>query len=215
MKVKYKEVDIENWKRKEHYSVYRTALKCGFSLTIKLEIAPVIQFIKAKNYKLYPVMIYLIAKAVNTHAEFKMAKKGEKLIVWDRVDPVFTILHPETETFSALSTAYDDDLTVFLAQYNEIYKAYEHDLSFSPAPMPENHFNISALPWVNFEAFNLNIADFTDYFPPSFTLGKYQKVGEEVFIPLAIQVHHAVCDGIHVGKLIDTLQMACNAINNE
>lgn len=215
MEVKYKEVDIENWKRKEHYSVYRTALKCGFSLTIKLEIASVIQFIKVRNYKLYPVMIYLIAKAVNTHVEFKMAKKGEKLIVWDRVDPIFTILHPETETFSALSTAYEDDLATFLDQYNKIYEAYEHDLRFSPAPMPENHFNISALPWINFEGFNLNIADFTDYFSPSFTLGKYQKVGEEVFIPLAIQVHHAVCDGIHVAKLIDTLQMACNTINNE
>jgi chloramphenicol O-acetyltransferase type A len=29
---------------------------------------------------------------------------------------------------------------------------------------------------------------------------------------LAIQVHHAVCDGIHVGKLIDTLQEDCTTI---
>jgi chloramphenicol O-acetyltransferase type A len=31
-------------------------------------------------------------------------------------------------------------------------------------------------------------------------------------MPLAIQVHHAVCDGIHVAKLIDTLQQACTTI---
>jgi len=28
-------------------------------------------------------------------------------------------------------------------------------------------------------------------------------------MPLSIQVHHAVCDGFHVAKLIETLQENC------
>ncbi|MGE8242243.1 MAG: CatA-like O-acetyltransferase [Sphingobacterium sp.] len=31
-------------------------------------------------------------------------------------------------------------------------------------------------------------------------------------MPIAIQVHHAVCDGIHVAKLIATLEAYCKDI---
>jgi len=33
---------------------------------------------------------------------------------------------------------------------------------------------------------------------------------EKTMLPLAIQVHHAVCDGYHVGKFIETLQANIN-----
>lgn len=31
-------------------------------------------------------------------------------------------------------------------------------------------------------------------------MGKYYTQGDKVLMPLAIQVHHAVCDGFHVGR---------------
>ena len=157
-------------------------------------------------------MIYLLSKAVNTHPEFKMAMKEGELIVWDHVEPVYTVLHPETETFSALSVPCTGTLAAFIQAYETKGAAHKNSLRFFPENAPENHFNISALPWINFESFNLHIADFTDYFAPSFTMGKYQEEGNKILMPLAIQVHHAVCDGIHVAKLIDTLQEYCSTI---
>lgn len=32
-------------------------------------------------------------------------------------------------------------------------------------------------------------------------MGKYYTQGDKVLMPLAIQVHHAVCDGFHVGRM--------------
>lgn len=206
MNVGYKKINIEEWKRKEHFTAYRDAVKCGFSLTVKLDISQVVPFVKEQGYKFYPVMIYLISKAVNQHPEFKMAMKDGELIVWDYVDPVYTVLHTDTETFSALSLSHTDSLMDFIDGYNELLQKNINNRSFFPEKAPENHFNISALPWIHFDSFNLNIADFTDYFAPSFTIGKYQTEGSKILMPLAIQVHHAVCDGIHVAQLIDTLQ---------
>jgi chloramphenicol O-acetyltransferase type A len=45
-----------------------------------------------------------------------------------------------------------------------------------------------------------------NFFAPMFTLGKYDKQGKKVLLPLAVQVHHAVCDGFHVARLINELQ---------
>lgn len=208
----YQTINIEEWNRKEHFNAYRDAIKCGFSLTVKLDITQVIPFVKETGFKFYPVMIYLLSQAVNQHPAFKMSMKEGELILWDRVDPVYTVLHQDTETFSALSVPYSDSFIDFIDSYNQVLQKNENNRSFFPEQAPQNHFNISALPWIHFESFNLNIADFTDYFAPSFTFGKYQTEGSKILMPLAIQVHHAVCDGIHVAKLIDTLQQACTNI---
>lgn len=212
MNPSYQNINIEQWKRKEHFTAYRGAVKCGFSLTVKLNISHIIPFVKEQGYKFYPVMIYLLSKAVNKHSEFKMAMKDGELIVWDRIDPVYTVLHPEMETFSALSVQYTEGVADFIKTYDTKSKQYQNSQHFFPEKAPENHFNVSAIPWIHFESFNLNIADFTDYFAPSFTFGKYQMEGNNILMPLAIQVHHAVCDGIHVAKLIDTLQVYCTTI---
>ncbi len=212
MSVGHKKINIGSWERKEHFTAYRNSVKCGFSLTVKLDISEVIAFVKARGYKFYPVMIYLITKAANQHAEFKMAMKAGELIVWDYIDPVYTVLHTDTETFSALTLSHSDSLMDFIDRYNELLHKNKNNKSFFPDKAPDNHLNISSLPWIHFDSFNLNIADFTDYFAPSFTIGKYQMEGNKILMPLAIQVHHAVCDGIHVAKLIDTLQEYSNTV---
>jgi chloramphenicol O-acetyltransferase type A len=78
----------------------------------------------------------------------------------------------------------------------------------------ENIFNISMLPWVSFDGFNLNVPGFTDYFAPIFTLGKYTTHKEAILMPLSIQVHHATCDGLHVAKLLHTLQELCDTVQD-
>nr|AGY62888.1 acetyltransferase [Escherichia coli] len=41
-------------------------------------------------------------------------------------------------------------------------------------------------------------------------MGKYYTQGDKVLMPLAIQVHHAVCDGFHVGRMLNELQQYCD-----
>ena len=33
-------------------------------------------------------------------------------------------------------------------------------------------------------------------------MGRFRQEGERVLLPLAVQVHHAVCDGFHLSRLI-------------
>ena len=78
--------------------------------------------------------------------------------------------------------------------------------------IPANSFTVSMLPWATFEGFNLNLQKGYDYLKPIFTMGKYYRKKERILLPLAIQVHHAVCDGFHVCRFINELQAL---INNE
>ncbi|HBH7053376.1 TPA: type A chloramphenicol O-acetyltransferase [Morganella morganii] len=206
-------IDLNTWNRREHFDLYRQQIKCGFSLTTKLDITALRTALAETDYKFYPVMIYLISGVVNQFPEFRMAMKDNALIYWDRTEPVFTVFHKDTETFSVLFCRYCPDISEFMAGYNAVMAEYQHDTALFPqGELPENHLNISSLPWVSFDGFNLNITGKDDYFAPVFTMGKFQQEGDCVLLPVSVQVHHAVCDGFHAARFINTLQMMCNNI---
>jgi chloramphenicol O-acetyltransferase type A len=85
------------------------------------------------------------------------------------------------------------------------------DGTFEPqSEMPSNLLNVLSIPWIEFTAFNLNMP--SDYLLPILTIGKHVEREGRTFMPLAIQVHHAVCDGWHLGQAVEQVQsMADNA----
>ncbi|MEQ4673251.1 type A chloramphenicol O-acetyltransferase [Providencia vermicola] len=209
----YTRFNVEAWQRKEHYHVYNEQVNCGFSLTVKIDITSLYRFISLRDYRFYPTMIYLLSSIVNKHDEFKLSKKNNELILWDKVHPSFTIFHNQTETFSSLWCEYSDNIHIFMDNYHHQLALYKDDNKLAPQPaQAENIFYISSLPWVSFDSFNLNIANIASNFTPIFTMGKFYREGDKILLPLSIQVHHAVCDGFHVGRFVNELQMLCNQL---
>ena len=205
----FKIIDRENWSRKEYFEHYFSNVPCTYSMTTKLDITKIIESKK----KLYPAMLYYLTTIVNRHVEFRIAfNKDNELGAYDEMLPCYTIFHKDTETFSNLWTVYCKD-------YEEFYKMYENDLRqygnqkgmFGKPDVPDNCFTVSMIPWVSFEGFNLNLQKGYDYLLPIFTMGKYYEENGRILLPLAIQVHHAVCDGFHVCRFINELQELINS----
>ena len=205
----FKIIDRENWSRKEYFEHYFSNVPCTYSMTTKLDITKIIESKK----KLYPAMLYYLTTIVNRHVEFRIAfNKDNELGVYDEMLPCYTIFHKDTETFSNLWTVYCKD-------YEEFYKMYENDLRqygnqkgmFGKPDVPDNCFTVSMIPWVSFERFNLNLQKGYDYLLPIFTMGKYYEENGRILLPLAIQVHHAVCDGFHLCRFINELQELINS----
>lgn len=202
--MKFNYIDIEKWKRKQHYNYYLKNVPCTYSMTIKLDITNVIKSQK----KLYPTLLYCISKTVNKYEEFRIILDSEgKVGYFDELYPCYTIFHKENETFSNIWTEYSEDYEVFCKNYKEDMEKYGKNLDIVAKPdIPVNSFPISMLPWESFEGFNLNLQRGYEYLLPIFTLGKYYQEQDKVFIPLAIQVHHSVCDGFHLCRFIDSLR---------
>ncbi len=71
----------------------------------------------------------------------------------------------------------------------------------------------ASIPWTTFTGFNLNVYGDGTYLRPIFTFGKYFEQEGKTFIPLSVQIHHAVCDAFHVSRLIDEFQDLVNKEN--
>jgi chloramphenicol O-acetyltransferase type A len=45
---------------------------------------------------------------------------------------------------------------------------------------------------------------------PRFAWGKYRQEGDKIIMPLSVQGHHAVMDGLHAGKFYEEFQRLVN-----
>lgn len=202
--MEFKLIDRKAWKREPFFQHYFDALPCTYSMTTKLDITA----IRRSRAKLYPALLYAISSVVNRHEEFRTAIDGQgQLGVFSELHPCYTIFHPQTETFSNLWTEFAPDYGVFLERYKADQALYGDRREMEAKPgTPANTFPVSMIPWTSFDGFNLNLQKGYDYLLPIFTLGKYGESDGICCIPLAVQVHHAVCDGFHLSRFLNELQ---------
>lgn len=208
----FKPIDTNSWKRKPYFDHYFNQIRCTYSITVNIDITNVLSFKDRNKVKLYPLLIYVISKAVNKYEEFRTAinDRGE-IGVWKTLSPCYTVFHKDSESFSNIWTEWNDDLNLFLSNFEQDSKQFGQIDRIDAKPnTPANVFPISSLPWTTFTGFNLNIFADGTYLLPIFTYGKYFKDGNRYLIPLSIQVHHAVCDGFHVSRLINEIQQECS-----
>lgn len=205
--MQFHKIDRQTWARQGAYQQFMHEVPCTYSLTVQLDVTRLLAVTKAQNLKFFPCLLHAVGCVVNWHSAFRMdLNAAGELGYYDTCNPCYTVFHPETETFTNVWSAHEDDLHDFLQNYTQDMQIYQPDATQSK-PMEGNHiFYVSALPWTNFTAFHLNLQKGYDCFQPVFTLGKYITVADKTTLPLAIQVHHAVCDGYHVAKFLTDLQ---------
>lgn len=160
------------------------------------------------NKKSYPALIYMITTTVNQFPEFRISTNADgKLGYWGELIPSYTIFNKDLETFSSIWTMFNTSFSKFYNECSKDIENYSKASCLTPkSNEPLNTFNISCLPWVNFTGFNLNVYTDGAYTLPIFTIGKFNEQDKKTLIPLALQVHHSVCDGFHVSKFINSLQ---------
>ncbi len=200
-------VEMAGWPRAEHFHHYLHEVRCTYSVTVPIDVGRLREEARRRRLKEYPAQIYLLARAANRFPEFRMSLDAEgRLGYWDVVSPSYTAMRPGAETFSCVWTEYADSFQAFYPACVRDIAAYATG-AFSPKqPEPPNLFNISSVPWLDFTAFNLNVYAEGTYLLPIFTIGKYAESGGTTTMPLAIQAHHAVCDGLHLGRFVEAVR---------
>lgn len=157
--MKFNQIDIEKWNRKEYYIHYMNELCCTYSLTVNIDITNLKTVVKKMNKKIYPVQIYMIASIVNQYKEFRMdINSYGELGYWDEVNPSYTVFNKDNETFSSIWTDYSRVFSQFYDSCIADMDNYSQSTFLKPKQNePLNSFTISSLPWVNFTGFNVNV----------------------------------------------------------
>ncbi|KAA6451218.1 type A chloramphenicol O-acetyltransferase [Bacillus swezeyi] len=203
----FQTIDLEHWNRKPYFEHYMKEGKCSFSITANVNITVLLEVLRQKNIKLYPAFIYMVSRIVHSYSEFRTSfnEKGQ-LGYWDQMNPCYTIFHQEDQTFSAVWTEYSNRFSRFYHNYLKDMEQFGDKKGlWAKENIPANVFSVSSIPWVALTSFNLNLAR-SGHLLPIITNGKFFSDGKETFLPVSLQVHHAVCDGYHAGVFMNDLQ---------
>lgn len=194
--------------RHAHFRHYLDNVRCTYSLTVQIDITKLRARLKARGLKAYPAQIHLLANTVNNFPAFRMGLTDQGAPgYWEVSHPSYAIFNPKRETFCSIWTHYEPDFEGFYQACAADIARYQAADAFMPKEnVPNASFDISSVPWVDFTAFNLNVYAEGTHLAPIFTLGKYVEEGGKTLLPLALQVHHAACDGYHAGQFIDALR---------
>lgn len=199
----YKEVNEENWKRALHCQIFRNSIEPAFCVTFELDITNFLIKVKEKKLSFTMALIYAVSKCANDIEEFRYRFVDGKVVIFDRIDTAFTYLNKETELFKVVNVEMKDTLEEYVVVATE---AAINQKEYFTGPLGNDVFQFSPLPWVSYTHISHTISGKKDNATPLFDWGKYFKKDGKIILPFSVQAHHSFVDGIHIGKLADSLQ---------
>jgi chloramphenicol O-acetyltransferase type A len=204
----FQPIDLDEYARREHYAHF-LEMKLTYSVTVQIDVTVLRAAAKTRGVRAYPAQIWMLTEAAHRVPEFRMSRDSAGTLgVFDELVPLYTVLNEQTGTFSGLWTPFAANFADFARAYGETAARFA-DGSLAPqGDPPPNVLNISSIPWLEFTSLDLNLV--TDYLLPILTIGKYVERDGRTVMPLAVQVHHAVCDGWHLGQYVSQVQAVAN-----
>ena len=209
MNTQFHIIDKSTWERSIYFDYYYTQIKCKYNLNANLDITHLVEGQKARGLRFFPVMLYVIMKAVNQNKEFRMSFNEEgQLGYWEEVVPCYTLFHPENKTFTDIWSEYSADFETFyqtvvsdMAQYRNVTGVIK-----ARPGQPANYCPVSSLPWLSFTAFAQDTYSENKLLFPLIKFGKYFEANGRIQIPVSVFVSHAVAYGYHTSKLLNDMK---------
>ena len=198
-------IDVETWSRREHYKLFRTFDHPHFNMCANVDLTTFYPALKQRRISFTVGVLYVISRAANEVPEFRYRIQGEEVVEHKIVHPSVTIL-VDNDLFSFCDIDYAEGFSEFAAGATRmIAHVKEHPILRSD-PEQDDRLYMTALPWVSFTSFmhpmQLHPADSI----PRFAWGKFFKEGDKLKMPLSVQGHHALMDGLHMGRYYEKVQ---------
>ena len=200
-----RKIDLQTWPRREHYEFFNTFNHPHFNLCANVDLTRFYPFVKQYGFSITAAIIYVISRAANQIPEFRQRLREDEVIEHEVVSPSVTIL-VANDLFGFCSIDYCPDFHEFADRVARQIAATKADPTLKDPPGRDDLLFMTAIPWVAFTSFThpmrLHPADSI----PRFAWGKIFTAGEQVLMPLSAQGHHALMDGIHIGKFFALVQ---------
>jgi chloramphenicol O-acetyltransferase type A len=192
-------IDMEAWPRREHFKAFGALDHPHFGLCANVDLTAFYPFVKQRGFSPNVAIVYVLARAANAIPEFRYRIRAGKVVEHEIVHPSTTILVGE-DLFTFCTLDYLEDFSEFAARAAEQIAYVQEHPTLEDEPGRDDFLFMTAIPWVSFTTIlhplHLDPADSV----PRIAWGKFFEDDESLKMPLGVQGHHALMDGIHIGR---------------
>lgn len=199
-------LDLDTWPRRATFDFFRTFDKPYFNVCTRLDVTALVALKPRLPGGLMLAYHHLVMRLANEIEPFRYRVHGDRVQVLDVVHASVAVLcHDDSIGFAYLP--YDPDPVRFAAAAAPVVAAVQRgDLPFDPGLDQAAHLHFTTLPWIDFSSFSHARNWGREDSIPKFAFGRLQREGERWAMALSIEVHHALMDGLHVGRLVQALE---------
>ncbi len=198
-------IDIQTWPRREHFRVFRDWDYPHFSMCVNVDLTTFHPVVKQRGFSFTVGIVYVLTRAANAIPEFRYRIRPGEVVEHEIVHPSGTILADE-DLFSFCTFDYTEDFSLFAARADEQIAYMKEHPTLGNEQGRDDLLYMTAIPWVSFTSFmhplQLHPADSV----PRFAWGKFFEEGRVLKMPLSVQGHHALMDGMHMGRFYAEVQ---------
>jgi chloramphenicol O-acetyltransferase type A len=199
-------LDLTNWPRREVFEFFRTFDKPYFNICTRLDITSLLAALqKSSNVSVSLAYHYFALRAANEIEPFRYRLRDGQVIVHDVIHGGTTVLLPN-ETFTLAYFDYEPNFQKFMEQaQSSVKRVLTGEGAFRPDPR-DDRIHFTALPWISFTSFSHARNWKSEDSIPKIAFGKFVKENGKTFQPFSVEVHHALMDGLHVGRYLSRLE---------
>jgi chloramphenicol O-acetyltransferase type A len=203
-----KYIDLDNWKRKEHFMFFYRMDYPQFNICLNLDISGFLKSTKIRNLSFYYAMIHAVTTIVNRTDDFKYRIRDGKVVLHEKIHPSFTDMDKggHNDLFKLITVEWKDDICEFEKSARQASQDQSDYFGLNKLTGRDDLIYITCIPWISFTHISHTITINKNDSVPKISWGKYFKDGEKVLLPFSVQVNHALMDGSQIGQYVEKLQ---------
>ena len=203
-------VDTTSLKRAEHFRLYRAYAQPHFSVTADVDVTTLHARCAAPGGpSFFLATLFLSLQAANAVKALRLRLRGDAVWCHDVVDAGSTVLRPD-DTFTFATFPHTERFADFAAAGEAEIASRRLATGLLDGGDGDELIHYSVLPWVAFTSFT-NALPGPDESCPKIVFGRYHACGAQWLMPVSVQVHHALVDGIDVGRFFEGFQQRLDA----
>lgn len=200
-----KYLDVTTWSRRDLFEFFLSYDNPYFNICTRLDITDLLAFLRLRpDLSVSLAYHYFALRVANEIEPFRYRLRQGKVIIHEVVHGGTTVLLP-SESFTFAYFDYQEDFEKFMLDAQRSVSEALAGNSFAPTANDDTIY-FTALPWVSFTSFAHARKRIPEDSVPRIAFGKFAQENARTFLPFSVEVHHALMDGLHVGRYLNRLQ---------
>ena len=200
-------LDLNSWNRSDHYEFFRQYEQPFFGVCSSVDVSETLTYTREQHISFFLFCLYLATRAANEIEPFRFRLRHDGVLVHDQIHIGSAILYDDHETFGYCYWDFHSDFNQFYANADPLFQAARQgEHSLDPVEDRDDLIHFSTLPWIHFSSFSHARKRLPLDSIPKIVFGQHQTRKWVTTMPVSVEVHHALMDGLHVGRFMERFQ---------
>lgn len=204
-------IDQATWNRREHFVFFSAFEEPFFGVVSEVDAAQARVRAQELRISFFQVYLHAALTAVNQVENLRYRIENGQVYCYDQISASATLGRAD-HTFGFSFIPYHPTLQVFgegLAAETEAVRQ-STGLRLSPETARPDVIHFSAMPWIHFTGLTHARSFSHPDSIPKISVGQLRCEGSRQLMPVAVNVHHGLADGYHVGLFLEAFQQELN-----